>query len=116
MPTQPERVNGSPRPTSACSVEATVESKASALFQRTTVPPPKEQSANDEEPSRSVIIAALAKRIRAKLGSEMPEAVQAELAILLGLVPEASGSNSLCLCEFEIAVDALLADTPKLEL
>lgn len=42
--------------------------------------------------------------------------MQAELATLLGLVGEAEGSNSLCLCEFEIAIDALLADTPKLEL
>jgi hypothetical protein len=42
--------------------------------------------------------------------------VQVELATLLGLVPEANGSNSLCLCQFEIAIDALLAATPKLEL
>jgi hypothetical protein len=121
MRTEAEPVNGSTPPTSAAG-KATVESKASALFQGTTVPPLKEPRAKDEEPDRSVamdrsvIIAALVKRIRVKLGSEMPEAVQAELATLLGLVPEASGSNSLCLCEFEIAVDALLADTPKLEL
>jgi hypothetical protein len=66
--------------------------------------------------ARATIVAELAKRIRPKLGSEMPEAVQAELATLLGLVPEATSSHSLCPCEFEIAVDALLADKPKLEL
>jgi len=51
-----------------------------------------------------------------KLGSELPDAVQTELAALLSLVPEATGSHTLCLCQFEIAVDALLAAPPKLEL
>jgi hypothetical protein len=58
----------------------------------------------------------LVRKIRAKLGSDLSEGVQSELAALLGLVPEASGSHTLCLCQFEIAVDALLAVPPKLEL
>jgi len=122
MRPEPERVNGSKQPNSTYAIEAILESKASALFQGATVPPLEKPNANGEEPDRSVVmdratvIGELAKSIRAKLGSEMPEAVQAELATLLGLVPEANRSNSLCLCEFEIAVDALLADTPKLEL
>ncbi len=122
MRLEPERVNGSTPPTSAGAVEALPESVAHTPFQGPTVQPRKEPNPKDEEQDRSVIkdraaiIAELAKKIRVKLGSEMPEAVQAELATLLGLVPEASGSSSLCLCEFEIAVDALLADTPKLEL
>jgi len=60
-------------------------------------------------------VEGLVKKIRARLGSDLPEAVQTELAALLGLVPEATGSRTLCLCQFEIAVDALLADAPKLE-
>jgi len=122
MRTEPEQVNGSIPPTSASAVELLAESVALTPFQGPTAQSRQKPNPKDEEQDRSVIkdrgaiIAELAKKIRAKLGSEMPEAVQAELATLLGLVPEASGSNSLCLCEFEIAVDALLADTPKLEL
>ena len=65
---------------------------------------------------RSAVLTEVARKIRAKVDSELPEPVQSELALLLGLVPEAMSSNSLCLCEYEIAIDALLADTPKLEL
>jgi len=111
MRPEPGQVNGSKQPQST-----------DGLFQGATAPPRGEPPANGEKSGRSVIkdraaiSADLANKIRVKLGSEMLEAVQTELATLLGLVPEASGSNSLCLCEFEIAVDALLADTPKLEL
>lgn len=66
--------------------------------------------------TRSDVSAELAKKIRDRLSSNMPEPVQAELATLLGLLPDATGSNSLYLCEFEIAIDALLAEPPKLEL
>jgi hypothetical protein len=122
MLVETERLNGSPPPTSMNGAEASPQADACTPPQGATVHPRREPHAMDEESGRSVnkepktAIAEVSKRIRGKLGSEMPEAVQAELAILLGLVPEAMGSNSLCHCEFEIAVDALLADTPKLEL
>ena len=73
-------------------------------------------SINGGDPDRADVIEELVNRIRAKLRSNFPEAVQCELAALLGLVPEASGSNSLCLCQFKLAVDALLSKPPKLDL
>jgi hypothetical protein len=122
MRREAELVNGPVPLASSGAVEALPKSGAETLLQGPPLHPPKRRKANDEELDRSIIrdraaiTAELAKKIRVKLGSKMPEAVQAELATLLGLVPEASGSNSLCFCEFEIAVDALLAGTPKLEL
>ena len=96
--------------------QATNQQGASVHFQSSKLTPCEEPGANGVDPGRDGIVERLVEKIRARLGSDLPEAVQTELAVLLGLVPEASGSHTLCLCQFEIAVDALLADPPKLEL
>jgi hypothetical protein len=122
MRPEAERAIGSKQPTSTPAVEAHPESRVLASLNAMPVQSPSGEGGKHAESDdviatdRYPILAKLAKRIRLKLGAELPEAVQSELATLLGLVPEASGSHSLCFCEFEIAVDALLADKPKLEL
>ena len=86
-------------------------------------PGTKKPTVNGRAPSRAEVdtaradvIQELVRTIRAKLRSSLSEAVQCELATLLGLVPEASGSNSLCLSQFKLAVDALLSQPPKVDL
>jgi hypothetical protein len=87
--------NGSTPPTAARAVETLAESVAHTQLAGLNEPASKDANPKAEKSDLSVtrvratIIAELAKKIRPKLGSEMPEAVQAELATLLGLVPEA---------------------------
>ncbi|MFL5312924.1 MAG: hypothetical protein ACJ79H_21025 [Myxococcales bacterium] len=116
MQPEAEWAEGSTRPALTVAAEAIQEAASNAPFQGAAVQLVQEPRTGVDEPDRSAVLTELAEKIRAKLGSELPEVVQIELATLLGLVPEANGSNSLCLCQFEIAIDALLADTPKLEL
>jgi len=96
--------------------ETTAEPGVSANFQGTHLPPREEPSVSGADPDRAGLMQELVEKIRGKLGSDLPEAVQTELAALLGLAPEATESSTLCPCQFEIAADALLASSPKLEL
>jgi len=96
--------------------ETTEEPRVNAHFQGTHLPPREEPSVNGADPDRAGLMQGLVENIRGKLGSDLPEAVQTELAALLGIDPAATESSTLCLHQFEIAAEALLASSPKLEL